>query len=90
MRRKLVPRALAALFVLVVLAACSSGGSPPEDGFETAMATCQVGEDPSDVRIDDNGSQLRINNKGEQDNSVVPLDDVWCRCSLSTPAGYGH
>ena len=84
-RRKLGSRALAALFVLMVLAACS-GGSPPEDGFETAMATCRVGDDPSDVRIDDGGSQLRINNKGEQDNSGISLDDVWCLLEeLDTP-----
>jgi hypothetical protein len=67
---------------LVVLAACAS--SPAPGAFESAMATCVPAAGPSDVRIE--GDQLRINNKGDQDNSGIPIDDVWCLLEeLDTP-----
>lgn len=71
-------KALAAALILA-LSACGGDGSASAGGtFESAMETCGVGEDPADVRIDDGGAELRINNKGDQDNSGIPIDDVWC------------
>jgi hypothetical protein len=50
------------------------------------MSGCGVGDDPSDVRIDSDGAELRINNKGERDNSGIPLEAVWCLLEeLDTP-----
>jgi len=69
-------RALLVILVASFLPACASEDSEP-DAFEAAMETCGVGEDPADVRIED-GTELRINNQGDQDNSGIPLDDVWC------------
>lgn len=68
-------RTLATASIVVALASCASGG-PPADGFENAMEACVPEAGTSDVRIE--GDQLRINNKGDQDNSGIPLDDVWC------------
>lgn len=64
--------------VALVLSGCGSDTASTEGTFESAMATCEVGEDPADVRIDDGGNELRINNKGDLDNSGIPLDGVWC------------
>jgi len=61
-----------------VLSGCGSDPGSAEGTFESAMETCGVGEDPADVRIDDGGSELRINNQGDSDNSGIPLDGVWC------------
>ena len=68
-----------AVALVLATSACSSGGSdPPEDGFERAMEFCEVGEDPADVRIDSGGRELRINNRGDQDGSGIPIESVWC------------
>lgn len=66
---------VAAALTALILASCAS--SPPSDGFENAIEACVPEAGSSDVRIED-GTQLRINNRGEQDNSGIPLDDVWC------------
>jgi hypothetical protein len=65
--------------LMLALSACGSDESEGTDtSFESAMESCVAGAAPSDVRIDDGGRELRINNKGELDNSGIPLDDVWC------------
>lgn len=68
----------------LLVAACGSDASDPAT-FESALEECGVGEDPADVRIEDD-RELRINNKGDLDNSGIPLDDVWCLLdSLAMP-----
>lgn len=68
----------------LIVAACGSDASDSAT-FEAAMEECGVGEDPADVRIEDD-RELRINNKGDLDNSGIPLDDVWCLLdSLAMP-----
>lgn len=67
-----------ATVIAVVLSGCGSDPGSTEGTFESAMETCGVGENPADVRIDDGGSELRINNQGDLDNSGIPLDGVWC------------
>lgn len=64
--------------IALVLFGCGSDPGSTEGTFESAMETCEVGEDPADVRIDDGGRELRINNQGDSDNSGIPLDGVWC------------
>lgn len=65
-------------FAVIALVLFGCGPGSTEGTFESAMAACGVGENPSDVRIDDGGSELRINNRGTSDNSGIPIDDVWC------------
>ncbi len=78
MARSRIGSAALAIAIAVVLPGCGADPGSTEGTFESAMDTCSVGDDPSDVRIDDGGSELRINNKGDNDNSGIPLDDVWC------------
>lgn len=78
MERSLIGTKSIATAIALVLSGCGSGSGSTEGAFESAMEACGVGEDPSDVRIDDGGSELRINNQGDADNSGIPLDDVWC------------
>jgi hypothetical protein len=76
-------RAVVGATVALLVASCAS--SPPADAFAEAMEACVPQAGASDVRIE--GDQLRINNKGDQDNSGVPLDDVWCLLDkLDAPA----
>jgi len=66
------------MLIALALSGCGSDPGSTEGTFESAMETCRVGDDPADVRIDDGGRELRINNKGTSDNSGIPLDGVWC------------
>ncbi|HSJ72082.1 MAG TPA: hypothetical protein VLA29_10620 [Acidimicrobiia bacterium] len=78
MARSRIGSAALAMVIASILSGCGSDPGSTEGTFESAMETCGVGENPSDVRIDDGTSELRINNKGDSDNSGIPLDDVWC------------